>query len=115
MSSLKDSLLEKASGALGEEAFAFGKEVLGDAYEKLSPEEKDAFKSFIAYFSSARIMELAGLDIGETIEILQEAALQWRAIGEDVLIDAVKEVGRNVLGLGGSFLGGALRAFIAGL
>ena len=108
-------MLHAAANNLGKEGVAFFKEVAKDAWDGFTTEEKFQMQSLLMLMASARLLELTGEDIGDTIEILEAAFLQWKVAGKTVIVSAFKQTAREVFGLGGEFLGGLLRSALAGI
>lgn len=106
-------MLDKVVANLGDEAVSFFQATIKDAWGRLSEEERRQVQTLLQATAETRIRELAGEDVGQTAKILESALLQWKVAGKSILVSAFRETSREVLGLGGEFLGGVLRGVLA--
>lgn len=108
-------MLTKAAIELSKEALVVFKNVAKDSWDAFTPEERDQVADLLYYTAEARLLELAGKDVGLAVGMLDAALLQWKVAGKTILVSAFKQTAREVFGLGGVFLGGLVRGVIEGM
>lgn len=101
---------------LGNELVAAGKKLLGDRFDKLSPDERKSFTGVLELMAKARVAELAGHPGAKgAVKILQIAIGEWTVAGETEVVIIFKQVGEMLVVFAGAAAGSLLRSAILAL
>lgn len=106
------STMDAVVSGFGNKAIEALRLTLGEAWDSLTPEERTSCTHLMLTLAKAHLYEIAGYDVSNYIGTLKVAFQQWQVVGKQVIVDGVRSVAKEMFGLGGSFAGGALAAFI---
>jgi hypothetical protein len=88
---------------------------LGDAWDSLTPIERDESQSLLRMVAETKLKELGGVDVSSYLPILDDALLQWKAVASEELSEAMRKTLKDILSFAGTFAGSLLVGFVKGL
>lgn len=88
--------------------------VLKDSWEAMTAQERSDCLQFLVVLTRARLYEIIGRDVSHFMPVLDAALVNWKALGKQVVADAIKNVAAQMFGFAGAFAGSALLALIKG-
>lgn len=97
-------------GGLGNKAVETLKATMSDAWGSLTDDEKAQCEHLLFSLAKAHLLELAGQDVSDVLPVLEAALAQWKVVGKQVAISALKSAATEVLGYAGAFAGSAVAA-----
>jgi hypothetical protein len=97
---------------LGSKAVDTLKLTLGNTWNALSEDERTACTKLLMSLARAHLLEIAGQDVSHFLPTLEAAFLQWKVVGQQIVLDGLKSAATDVFGYAGAFAGSALAAAV---